>query len=150
MIADALLTRDEIAALIPHSGAMCLLDSVLAWDSTSICCCTGRHRAPDNPLRHAGRLGAMSGIEFAAQAMALHGRLSGAISARPRLGLLISLRQVECRCARLDDVREDLLVEATREMGDEDRVAYSFALSAGAEALLRGRATVLLSIETKP
>ena len=30
-----ILGRAGIAALIPHAGAMCLLDRVVAWDATS-------------------------------------------------------------------------------------------------------------------
>ena len=30
------LDRTVIAGLIPHAGAMCLLDEVLAWDATTI------------------------------------------------------------------------------------------------------------------
>jgi predicted hotdog family 3-hydroxylacyl-ACP dehydratase len=32
------IDRAAIAALIPHAGAMCLLDGVLAWNRTSIAC----------------------------------------------------------------------------------------------------------------
>ena len=63
---------------IPHKGRMCLLDEVLSWDATP-------HPLPqrqrtarrDNPLRAHGRLGAACGIEYAAQAMAVHGALVG-------------------------------------------------------------------------
>ena len=43
------LGRDEILALIPHGGAMCLLDVLLNWDADHITCLS--HRA-GNPLRH--------------------------------------------------------------------------------------------------
>ncbi len=139
-----IVSREEIAGLIPHAGTMSLLDGVLAWDGDSIRCTSTRHRAPDNPLRQEGRLGALCAIEFAAQAMAVHGRLAGAIGARPRAGYLASLRDVACRCTRLDDIADDLTIEATRLMGDDERVMYSFAVRCGAEPLVSGRATVLL------
>ena len=47
------LDRDEILTLIPHGGAMCLLDEVLDWDATSVRCLSHRYRASDNP--HAAR-----------------------------------------------------------------------------------------------
>ena len=63
---------------IPHKGRMCLLDAVLSWDATRIRCRSASHRTPDNPLRAHGRLGAACGIEYAAQAMAVHGALVAA------------------------------------------------------------------------
>ena len=52
-----MIGREEIAALIPHAGTMCLLDEVLRWDDASIRCRSARYRAEDNPMRRAGRLG---------------------------------------------------------------------------------------------
>ena len=57
---------------------MCLLDEVLSWDATRIRCRSNTHRTADNPLRAHGRLGAACGIEYAAQAMAVHGALVAA------------------------------------------------------------------------
>jgi predicted hotdog family 3-hydroxylacyl-ACP dehydratase len=141
-----MLTHDEIARLIPHHGAMCLLDAVIAWDEASIRCVSGRHRASDNPLRQAGRLGALCAIEFAAQAMAVHGGLAGLVGSRPRAGYLASLREVTCRCDRLDEIAGDLVIDAARLMGDEAQVIYSFALSGDARDLVTGRATVILDV----
>ncbi len=64
-----------IAAHIPHQGSMCLLDAVLHWDSQHLVCCATSHRHAGNPLRQFDRLGAACGIEYAAQAMAVHGVL---------------------------------------------------------------------------
>jgi predicted hotdog family 3-hydroxylacyl-ACP dehydratase len=139
------IDRDAIAELIPHAGAMCLLDQVLAWDDASIRCRSAQHRVPNNPLRQDGRLGALAAIEFASQAMAAHGRLAGAIDARPRAGIIASLRDIVCRCERLDRFTDDLTIEARRLMGDDDRVMYSFSVSCAEETLVTGRATVLLA-----
>jgi predicted hotdog family 3-hydroxylacyl-ACP dehydratase len=140
----ATVERDDIARLIPHAGAMCLLDRVLHWDAASIRCVTRRHRDADNPLRRHGRLGALSGIEFAAQAMALHGRLIAGNAPAPRHGLLVSLRQVECRCDRLDNIDGEIVIKAERLAGGESDALYRFALSAGDGELLSGRAAVML------
>src|SRR6202012_731614 len=70
------LGREQIAASIPHSGAMCLLDEVQAWDDTRIRCVATSHRDPHNPLRARGRLATICGIEYAAQAMAKQDRKS--------------------------------------------------------------------------
>ena len=139
--------HSEIARLIPHAGAMCLLDGVIAWDRDSIRCYSRRHKALDNPLRQAGRLGILCGIEFAAQAMAVHGSLAGAVSERPRAGYIASLREVICRGNRLDALEGDLVISATRLAGDDDRVAYAFTVGCESQELLTGRATVLLRVE---
>jgi predicted hotdog family 3-hydroxylacyl-ACP dehydratase len=139
-----LIGREAIAGMIPHAGAMRLLDGVLSWDTERIECVSRTHRDPHNPLRSQGQLAALCGIEYAAQAMAIHGRLAGALESAPRAGYLASLREVVCRAARLDDLEGDLVVGAERLMGEESRVIYRFALRVGETDVLRGRAAVVL------
>ena len=141
-----MISRTEIATMIPHAGTMCLLDGVLYWDQASIRCVSGRHRAEDNPLRRAGRLNAICGLEFAAQAMAVHGRLSGGVSRRPQAGYLASVRDVKSRQGRLDLLEPDLVIAAELLMGDEQRVIYQFALDCSGTEVLSGRAAVVLVV----
>jgi len=141
-----LIARAAITEMIPHAGAMCLLDGVLFWDADRIRCLSGTHRDPRNPLRVAGELPALCGIEYAAQAMAIHGRLAGDIERRPKAGYLASLREVRCRRARLDELPGDLIVEADRLMGEESHVMYGFRVWIGDVELLSGRATVVLDV----
>ena len=130
--------------MIPHAGSMCLLDGVLSWDAVHIRCLSRTHRDPDNPLRMDQQLSALCGIEYAAQAMAIHGKLAGNVGSRPRTGYLASLREVSCTRARLDDLEGDLIVEAERLIGEENRVIYSFEVGVGDVEVLRGRAAVVL------
>jgi len=139
-----LVTRAQIAGLIPHGGPMCLLDGVVQWDASRIVCVSRNHRAADNPLRADGRLPAVCGVEYAAQAMAVHGGLAGGARARPRAGYLASVRDMACRRERLDDLAGDLVVEAERMMGDGARVIYEFRLWVGETEVLSGRAAVIL------
>jgi predicted hotdog family 3-hydroxylacyl-ACP dehydratase len=143
-----MMDRAAIGGLIPHAGSMCLLDEVLFWDSETIRCRSTQHRRVDNPLRQAGRLGGVSGIEFAAQAMAAHGRLTAPSGEPPKGGLIASLRDIACDCAKLEQIDDDLIITATRLMGDDEHVIYTFAVTAGAKELLTGRATVVLRAET--
>jgi predicted hotdog family 3-hydroxylacyl-ACP dehydratase len=138
------LTRAEIAGLIPHAGAMCLLDGVVEWDANRILCMSRSHRDADNPLRTDGRLPAVCGVEYAAQAMAVHGGLTGQVSGKPRAGYLASLRDVVCRGGRLDDLAGDLVVEAELVAGDGERVIYQFTLRVGEVEVMSGRAAVVL------
>lgn len=133
-----------LLAHIPHQGSMCLLDHVDSWDAQHIHCSASSHRAPDNPLRAHGRLGAACGIEYAAQAMAAHGALLVAADSAPRAGYLASVRGVELRVARLDDIAADLRIEAERMSGDDNTILYGFSVFAGQELLLNGRAIVVL------
>lgn len=137
------LDRHWIASRIPHQGRMCLLDGVLDWDDERVVCRATSHRDLDNPLRARGRLGIACGIEYAAQAMAVHGALCAA-GATPRIGYLASVRDVEFRASRLDDVAAELEIEARRHAGDGNHVVYRFVVRADHRDLVSGRAAVML------
>jgi predicted hotdog family 3-hydroxylacyl-ACP dehydratase len=149
------LDRAWIEQHIPHKGRMCLLDQVLSWDATRIRCRSSTHRAADNPLRADGRLGAACGIEYAAQAMAVHGALVAAsaplastvdLSVRGSIGAvgyLASLRDVVLYVSRLDDLAADLIAAAERITGDGRTVLYEFSVWAAEQQLLSGRASIV-------
>jgi predicted hotdog family 3-hydroxylacyl-ACP dehydratase len=140
------LSKAAIAGLIPHSGAMCLLDAVLEWDQTSIRCCSRSHKDPDSPLRSGGSLTALCAIEYAAQAMAVHGGLAGNAASRPKAGYLASLRDVKCSRWRIDDLIDELIVDAEQIMGDATRVVYRFIVKVGDVEVVSGRAAVVLDV----
>ena len=127
---------------------MCLLDQVQTWDQQHIQCRAHSHRAADNPLRAYGRLGAACGIEYAAQAMAVHGALL-APTDRPsaRVGYLVSVRGTRLQVRRLDDIADDLMVEAACVTRNENNILYQFSISAAGRLLLEGRATVVLNAD---
>ena len=140
------LDRAGIARRIPHSGTMCLLDRLEAWDAQAIHCTTASHALPGNPLRTASGLLAPNLIEYAAQAMALHGGLLAAEGAEPSAGFLASARNVRLSVARFDDVGGTLHVHASRLSGDARQILYEFAVKdAGGRALAEGRAVVVLN-----
>jgi predicted hotdog family 3-hydroxylacyl-ACP dehydratase len=138
------MKRYAILCLIPHGGAMCLLDDVLRWDETGITCRSTRYAAADNPMRRTdGTLGSATGIEIASQAMALHGRLSAPEDGPPRPGFLVSLRDVRLRAALLPPDIGPLMIVARQLLGDARGASYGFTVSAGEDEWLSGRATVL-------
>jgi predicted hotdog family 3-hydroxylacyl-ACP dehydratase len=139
-----LIAGSRIRELIPHAGVMCLLDAALRWDAERICCTASSHRDPDNPLRRDGRLAAVCGIEYAAQAMALHGALTALEGRQAAAGLLASVRDLVCNVRYLHDVDRDLVIEAARLLGDESRVIYEFRVTDGSNELISGRAAVVL------
>ncbi|MBL8539262.1 MAG: 3-hydroxylacyl-ACP dehydratase [Betaproteobacteria bacterium] len=134
--------RAWIASHIPHQGEMCLIDEVVEWDAHSIVCRTLTHRDPSNPLRSRDRLPAVSGIEYAAQSMAIHGALLSAAATPP--GYLASVRGVRLLVDRLDDLPGDVLVCARRVSGDAVTILYEFDLRSSERALMSGRAAVVL------
>jgi predicted hotdog family 3-hydroxylacyl-ACP dehydratase len=138
------LDRRWITAHIPHAGRMCLLDAVLSWDAARIECRTATHRDADNPLRSHGRLGSACGVEYAAQAMAVHGALAAQDAAPPKSGFLIALRRIVLDVERLDDIEGDLLISGERINGDATTVLYQFSVYNAQRSFLRGRATVAL------
>lgn len=144
------LDREWIESRIPHRGSMCLLDEVLEWSAELIRCRASSHRAVDNPLAVGGRLGIACGIEYAAQAMAVHGALSqeaaatGIATLKPAAGFLAGVRNVRFYADRLDDVPDDLFCEAVRLAGDSGSALYEFELRGASRTLLSGRATVVL------
>ncbi|MHB1229210.1 MAG: 3-hydroxylacyl-ACP dehydratase [Halothiobacillus sp. 20-54-6] len=141
---EGMLDHAGIAARIPHQGTMCLLDRVTQWDEHRIECAATSHRAPDNPLRRNGRLGAALGIEYAAQAMAVHGALLADGHTAPKKGMITRVQRIALHAERLDDCTEKLTVRAERIMGDARVVRYGFEVYCGHHLLLEGEASVIL------
>ncbi len=140
------LDHQGIAARVPHQGRMCLLDRLQGWSADQIHCSATSHRDHDNPLRTAGGLLAPCAIEYAAQAMALHGNLLAENSGPPRAGYIAALREVKFLVPHLHDVAGDLQIRAERLAGDASVVSYQFQVddTAGSR-LAEGRATVVLN-----
>ena len=134
-----------IASLLPQSGAMVLLDAVVAHDQRQIACRARSHRDPGNPLVHEGVLPAWAAVEYAAQAMAAHFSLCAGAAGGATIGLLGGLRNVECEVVRLDDVDGTLLVEAERLSHDTAGSIYAFRVMVESDRrmLVQGRATVV-------
>ena len=141
--------REWIAARLPHSGAMCLLDGVHAWDARHICCFSRSHRLTAHPMRAGGRLGAACAAEYAAQAMALHGALreGGATAApTPRPGMLVALRALRLHVIDLDRCESPLSIACARLDGDARTQLYDFDVRSGTTRIACGRATLLAEL----
>jgi predicted hotdog family 3-hydroxylacyl-ACP dehydratase len=138
------IDRAAILALVPHQGAMCLWDTVVAWDAHTIRLQAHNHRDPAHPLRSRGRLHAVHLCEYGAQAMAVHGGLraqAGGGVARP--GLLVALRAVELAVARIDDLPGPLEGEAELLVDGDGGWQYAFRIRHAGGVLAQGRAAVM-------
>jgi predicted hotdog family 3-hydroxylacyl-ACP dehydratase len=136
-------TRAAIAALVPQQGAMCLLDCVETCDAAGIACVATGHGDLAHPLRRDGRLPAVCGVEYALQAMALHGALTD--GAAQGVGFVAALSGVVLAVERLDAVVGPLHVVATALARESRGFIYDFVVSGDGQVLLSGRATIILA-----
>lgn len=145
------IEKQKLRAYLPHSGDMCLLDSVEAWDDFTLLCFATSHCDKDNPLRHNDQLPICAGIEYAAQAMAIHGTLRanptglGAWSP-PQMGCLATLTQVHWEVQRLDIYEGHLSVRVERLLAVDGGFSYQFQIDCGQDRLMDGRALIALQV----
>lgn len=136
-----------IARHVPHAGRMCLLGQVLEAGPEALRCRADSHHAPDHPMRRADSvLGAACGVEYAAQAMALHGALRAKAEgrSRPGGGMLLSVRELALHAQRLDQAAGPLEIAVHGSADNVDHCLYRFELHGGGTPLLSGRAVVML------
>ncbi len=136
--------RQALAALVPHAGSMCLLDEIVSWNQTRVCCRSASHRRADHPLRRDGFLPAIHLLEYAAQATAVHGGLvAGAGDSPAPAKYLAAARDFDLHVASLDDIQADLHIDAERLLALGDSVLYRFHVSADGRELATGRLTIV-------
>ena len=147
MSAPRTLEREGIARLIPHSGNMCLNERLESWGATEIHCSTHTHLDAANPMRSSGGLLSPCAIEYAGQAMALHGGLLAQEGGDPpSAGFIASVRNVRLHLPRLDLLQGALHVYARRLSGGDKQVLYEFELQdARGERVADGRAIAVLN-----
>lgn len=140
-----MIGREQILAMVPHQGAMCLWDEVVRWDDGEIVLQAGNHRDPMHPLRGLdGRLRAVHLCEYGAQAMAVHGGLRARETggaAKP--GFLVALRGVELHVDRIDTLPNLLQCTATVLVDSDAGWQYQFQLEHDGVILATGRAAVI-------
>lgn len=131
--------------LIPHQGAMCLLERIEFWNESIIRLTSGTHRTPDHPLRRNERLRSIHLCEYGAQAMAVHGGLKAyQTQTQPTPGMLVSLREVTFTREFIEDLPQDLLIEARCLQATATTLQYEFSVRHAQELLAQGRAAVVL------
>ena len=140
-----MLSREQIEAIIPHKGNMCLWDEVVGWDAQRISLRSRNHGDNAHPLRSEGRLRAVHLCEYGAQAMAVHGGLRArTLGSHARPGLLVALRGVQLQVSFIDDLSGALECEAEVLAEGEGSQQYAFRISHEGALLAEGRAAVML------
>ena len=133
----------RLASMLPHAGAMVLLDAVVSWDAGMIRCRTRSHRDPRNPLRRGGRVSAVCGVEYGLQAAALHGAMRAGGVAQ-RAGYVARVREVVLGVGFLEG-EGLLLVGARLEREEANGLLYSLTVSSvEGRVLVSGRASIAL------
>lgn len=144
------LTPHDVAALLPHAAPMILIDSVLASTENVLLCCANSHLKADNPLRIDGVLSVFAGVEYAAQAMAIHGRLSRETHSSPPVrGFVAVASKLEAYVERLDTLTGPLHIRTERVASTHDSSLYSFQLHAEQQLLLQGQLMAVLEAAEK-
>lgn len=139
-----MIQHDEICSLIPHSEDMCLLDSVEFWDDDKIICLSNSHLLENNPLRRDEKLSSIHVLEYAAQAMAVHGGLHDREQGKQMTeGYLAALRNVNVNLCELDCLKSKLHIEANKILSQGGNMIYTFTVSSEEVQLASGRATVV-------
>lgn len=89
------MTLPDIRTLVPHSGAMSLLDTLLAADAETL---DARVTiGPDSMFCVGGEVGAWVGVEYMAQAVAAHAGFEAQQRGEPvRVGFLLGTRRYTC------------------------------------------------------
>ena len=144
-----MIGAELLRTLVPHAGAMCLLQAVEDWGPDRILCTTRSHMMAEHPLRLNDQLSALHLIEYAAQAIAAHGALLAreqkrAEALHAQSGMLGSLRDVRFYVERIDTLDVPLTIDAQRRLAREDGMVYDFRAHAGAKLLCEGRAVIAL------
>jgi predicted hotdog family 3-hydroxylacyl-ACP dehydratase len=122
-----MLEKSQIETLLPHRGAMFLLERVTRFDADEIECIATNHRDPKNPLRDGHCLPVHTAVEYAAQAAGVHGGLLARQlrhDAPVQRGYLAVVSNLSWQVERLDDLPGDLEIHARRTAVTPGGVAY--------------------------
>ena len=177
------LDAGAIAALLPHGAGLSLLDAVTAWDARTLHAISRRHVRAGHPLRRScatgegppgteagteaagtapAALAAVTLIEYAAQAAAVHIGLLAAPGAAPRGGVLALVRDVrlgrdvplvrdmrpfrdeELPVATITSVDGDLSVDVIRRGELGGGLVYEFTVALAGAMLAAGKLGIVL------
>lgn len=142
---EPLPITQDIAALLPHAAPMILIDSLLESTENVLLCRANSHLKADNPLRIDGVLSVFAGVEYAAQAMAVHGRLSREATASPPVrGFVAVASKLEAHAEQLDAIASPLQIRVERVASNHDSSLYTFTLHAEQQLLLEGQLMAVL------
>ncbi len=148
------LNKNEICKLLPHSGEMCLIDSILSWDQENLIAQTMSHQNKKNPLLYKNKITSIMGIEYAAQTMAIHFSLIHKYADKQKQGenkqggYLATARNIQILEENLFDFQhpqlQALFISVIILMKDSQGYTYNFEISSNNTMLICGKLTIFL------
>ncbi len=141
------MSKQQLCELIPHEGNMSLLDSVEKFDENQIICLSSTHKQKNNPLRESSRLGCVNGIEYGAQAIAVHGGLMAQENnyELPRSGFLVQVKELEFTDCDLSALPGDLTIQAQPILFDQSSMIYTITIEHKHDKLMQGRLMIVIN-----
>lgn len=138
-----MIQRQQIAQLIPHGEAMCLLDQITDWDEHQLNATTASHRREDNPLIENGRMDTVTLVEYGAQAAAVHAALqqSGLGAARP--AYLGAIKKLHLFSQIIDTSVAELQIRTQCIFNDNNGAIYDISANAHEINLMAGRIVLI-------
>ena len=146
---SSMLEKSQIEMLLPHQGAMFLLERVTRFDTDEIECTACSHGDRDNPLRHIDCLPAHAAIEYAAQAAGVHGGLLNQQlhrGAPAQVGYLAVVSNLHWQVERLEDLPGDLTIHARRTAVTPSGCAYHVEIHNQGRSIMSG--DLIIALET--
>lgn len=140
-----MIGRVEIERLIPHSGSMCLLDSVLQWDDDSITCSTASHRREDNPFYTNEELDSVALVEYGAQAAAVHAGLIQQGMGEGGTAYIGAVKNLQIHEATVDTAIDSLKIEARCILNNIDGAIYQIDCGATDRTIITARVVLVLA-----
>jgi predicted hotdog family 3-hydroxylacyl-ACP dehydratase len=145
---EGLLNKADLLPLLPHDGAMFLIEQVTRFDGNGIECATTTHRDPHNPLREDGCLPAHVAIEYAAQAAGIHGGLLNrerSPDAPAQMGYLAVISNLQWSVQRLDNLPGPLHIHANRTSVTAGGRAYRVRVEHAGAPIMSGDLIIALT-----
>ena len=133
------MTREQIAALLPHGEGMCLLDAVAKADENGITC-TALVRS-DHPLRHHGEVSSIMALEYGAQATGLWAALRHGVDEKPKEGYVLAVRNFKLHQRALPQ-NALLTITVDKQLLGEDSAICAFAVASEHAIIAEGRITL--------
>lgn len=141
------LNHQEIEQRLPHAGKMSLLDKVTHADLLTLSASAVSHLNSDNPLRFNNKLSSINGIEYAAQAMAVHGFLLSELKqteASTQTGYIATVRNIDIFTPFFPETESVIKIEVEQLMSDMNGFTYQFHIGDEKKVLISGKITVFL------
>jgi predicted hotdog family 3-hydroxylacyl-ACP dehydratase len=135
-------TFPPVAELVPHDAPMILVDELVEWSPTA-----ARVRAQirrGGPFVTEGRLPATVLLEYMAQAIAVADGMTGHVTGRRDIGLLLGTRELDLSVAELA-VGDELDIRVEQRFADARLASYACEVLRDGERLAHATVNVMVA-----